>query len=43
MRVLGKKSFSTSVVKLIEENEKIKLRAKIFPKQLVDNNKKQKQ
>ena len=42
MRVLGKKSFSTSVVKLIEENEKIKLRAKNFPKQLVDNNKKQK-
>ena len=42
MRVLGKKSFSTSVVKLFEENEKIKLRAKNFPKQLVDNNKKQK-
>ena len=42
MRVLGKKSFSTSVVKLIEDNEKIKLRAKNFPKQLVDNNKKQK-
>ena len=42
MRVLGKKSFSTSVVKLIEKNEKIKLRAKNFPKQLVDNNKKQK-
>ena len=42
MRVLGKKSFSTSVVKLIEENEKIKLRAKNFPKQLVDINKKQK-
>ena len=42
MRVLGKKSFSTSVVKLIEENEKIKLRAKNFPNQLVDNNKKQK-
>ena len=42
MIVLGKKSFSTSVVKLIEENEKIKLRAKNFPKQLVDNNKKQK-
>ena len=42
MRVLGKKSFSTSVVKLIEDNEKIKLRAKNFPKQLVDINKKQK-
>ena len=42
MRVLGKKSFSTSVVKLFEENEKIKLRAKNFPKQLVDINKKQK-
>ena len=42
MIVLGKKSFSTSVVKLFEENEKIKLRAKNFPKQLVDNNKKQK-
>ena len=42
MRVLGKKSFSTSVVKLIEKNEKIKLRAKNFPKQLVDINKKQK-
>ena len=43
MNILGKKSFSTSIVKLIEENEKIKLRAKNFPKQLVDNQKNKKQ
>ena len=42
MNILGKRSYSTSIVKLIEENEKIKLRAKNFPKQLVDNYKKQK-
>ena len=39
---LGKRSFSTSIVKLIENDTQIKLRAKNFPKQLVDKQKKQK-
>lgn len=42
MKILGERSFSTSIVKLTEEDAKIKLRAKNFPKQLVDNQKKQK-
>ncbi len=42
MNTLGKRSFSTSIVKLIEKENKIKLRAKNFPKKLVDYQKKQK-
>ena len=42
MKVLGKRSFSTSITKLIEKDAKIKLRAKNFPKQLIDKEKKQK-
>ncbi len=38
---LGKRSFSTSIVKLIENECKIKLRAKNFPKKLIDKQKKQ--
>ena len=41
-KILGKRSFSTSIVKLIEKEEKIKLRAKNFPKKLIDKQKKQK-
>ena len=40
--ILGERSFSTSIIKLIEKEAKIKLRAKNFPKQLIDNQKKQK-
>ncbi len=39
---LGERSFSTSIIKLIEKDAKIKLRAKNFPKQLIDKQKKQK-
>ncbi len=39
---LGKRSFSTSIIKLIEKESNIKLRAKNFPKQLIDNQKKRK-
>ncbi len=42
MKKLGKRSFSTSIVKLIENECGIKLRAKKFPKQLVDYQPKQK-
>ena len=42
INILGKRSFSTSIIKLIEKDAKIKLRAKNFPKQLVDKQKKQK-
>ena len=42
INVLGKRSFSTSIVKLIENECKIKMRAKNFPKQLVDKQLKQK-
>ena len=38
----GKRSFSTSIVKLIENKCNTKLRAKNFPKKLLDDNKKQK-
>ena len=39
---LGSRSFSTSIVKLIENETKIKFRAKNFPKKLIDNKNKQK-
>jgi predicted CopG family antitoxin len=42
MKILGERSFSTSIIKLIEKDAKIKLRAKNFPKQLIDKQKKQK-
>ncbi len=42
MNLLGERSFSTSIIKLIEKDNNIKLRAKNFPKQLVDEQKKQK-
>ena len=42
MKNLGERSFSTSIIKLIEKDAKIKLRAKNFPKQLIDKHKKQK-
>ena len=41
-KILGKRSFSTSITKLIEKDAKIRLRAKNFPKQLIDKQKKQK-
>ena len=42
MKNLGERSFSTSIIKLIEKDAKIKLRVKNFPKQLIDKQKKQK-
>ena len=42
MKILGERSFSTSIVKLIEKDAKVKLRSKNFPKQLIDKQKKQK-
>ena len=42
MKVLGRRAFSTSIIKLLEDNTKIKLRAKNFPKKLIDKQKKQK-
>ncbi len=39
---LGKRSFSTSIVKLLEIENDIKMRAKNFPKQLIDKQLKQK-
>ncbi len=42
MRILGKRSFSTSIVKLLENECNIKMRAKKFPKKLIDNEKKRK-
>ena len=42
MNNLGERSFSTSIIKLIEKDTKIKLREKNFPKQLIDKQKKQK-
>lgn len=42
MKVLGKRSFSTSIVKLIETECKIKMRAKNYPKKLIDDTPKQK-
>ena len=42
MKILGKRSFSTSIVKLIENECNLKMRAKNFPKKLLDNQSKQK-
>ena len=42
MKNLGERSFSSSIIQLIEKDAKIKLRAKNFPKQLIDKQKKQK-
>ena len=42
IKKFGKRSFSTSIVKLIEDKSKIKMRAKNFPKYLIDLQKKQK-
>ena len=42
MNILGKRSFSTSIVKLLENECNIKMRAKKFPKKLIDNEKKHK-
>ena len=42
MSILGKRSFSTSIVKLLENECNIKMRAKKFPKKLIDNEKKHK-
>ena len=42
LKKLGSRSFSTSIVKLIEDQCNIKMRAKNFPKELVDNISKQK-
>ncbi len=39
---LGERSFSTSIVKLLEKKYNIEMRAKNFPKQLIDKHKKQK-
>ncbi len=39
---LGNRSFSTSIIKLIEKDCNVKFRAKNFPKQLIDFQKKQK-
>ena len=42
LKKYGKRSFSTSIVKLYEENNKINLRSKKFPKKLIDISPKQK-
>ncbi len=42
MKKLGRRSFSTSIVKLIENDIKTKFRASNFPKKLIDTNSKQK-
>ena len=42
LKKLGKRSFSTSVVKLIEKKFNIKMRAKNYPKKLIDFQPKQK-
>ena len=42
IKQFGKRSFSTSIVKLIEDECNIKMRAKNFPKQLIDIQTKQK-
>ncbi len=42
MKKLGKRSFSTSIIKLIEKNCGIKMRAKNFPKVLIDKESKKK-
>ena len=40
IKLLGNRSYSTSIVKLIENECNIKLRAKNYPKQLIDKNSK---
>ena len=42
MKIFGKRSFSTSIVKLLENQCNIKMRAKKYPKKLIDKNLKQK-
>ncbi len=42
LKTFGARSFSTSIVKLIEKENKIKMRAKNFPKKLIDKELKQK-
>ena len=42
MKIFGKRSFSTSIVKLVENQCNIKMRAKKYPKKLIDKNLKQK-
>ena len=42
LKEFGSRSFSTSIVKLIEDQGRIKMRAKNFPKKLIDNFSKQK-
>ena len=42
LKEFGSRSFSTSIVKLIEDQGRIKMRAKNFPKELVDASSKQK-
>ncbi len=42
IKLLGKKSYSTSIVKLLENQCSIKLRAENYPKKLIDKNPKQK-
>ena len=42
MKILGKRSFSTSIIKIIEQDCGINMRSKNFPKQLIDNLSKQK-
>ena len=42
LKQFGSRSFSTSIVKLIEDQGRIKMRAKNFPKELVDASSKQK-
>ena len=42
LKEFGSRSFSTSIVKLIEDQGRIKMRAKNFPKELIDNFSKQK-
>ena len=42
IKILGKRSFSTSIVKILEKKCNIKMRAKNFPKELIDSLPKQK-
>ncbi len=42
MKILGKRAFSTSIIKLLERDNNIKLRAKNFPKKLIDFDNKRK-
>ena len=42
LEILGNRSYSTSIIKLIENENRIKMRAKNFPNQLIDDNIKKK-